>query len=672
MELYKKHRPKNLKQIVGNTELVSNLQNMIDQEEIPHAILLAGPYGCGKTTMGRIIAKEIGSFGMDYKELDTGVYRGIDTVRDLRKGMDMLPIQSKARVWLIDECFPGNTKIKTPNGEKQIKDIQIGDSIFSLIGEDTVQWVKKNKIHLERLIHLNFGSKTIITTKEHLFYTNKGWVKAESLKQHHVIHLFGHHSKEFTNGRIPLQIMWHDYKSKFSQLAKEKKKVLFQRMCKKSIQHTNEKRQKLSKKLTFKKSQKKSNSFYQKSMEEHARRNIKEIIKKTFQTFKKEQPDALRKERTENERNQKEKWNFKRLVGGTWRQWQTNRTTNQISYCFEVGNGSSYKNVSRIHPKREKEKVFKFKKLTSSLQDGCSQQEIENCNRNRWTFPQLFGKKEKGQQKNKMGFEIRLESSQAYQQGSNDQLFKSVVGDKERNTGFVEMYDLQVKKHPSYFANEIPVHNCHMLGRGGDSSKNEAQQAFLKALEDTPKHVYFILCTTNPEMLNKTIKSRCIEFKVQTLSEIEATKLIKRVCLKEKKKLDKKVVKKIAKSSEGHGRDCLQILQKVIHETDIKKQLKLAVREETEEQVQVNKLCQGLLKRDNWNNVRKILNTMKGNDPETLRRQIIGYSNAVLLNGGEDASLILGWFLYKTTYDCGFPLITQFCYNIVNEIEPPC
>jgi len=48
-----------------------------------------------------------------------------------------------------------------------------------------------------------------------------------------------------------------------------------------------------------------------------------------------------------------------------------------------------------------------------------------------------------------------------YKQGDNDQSFDGVVGDQERNQGFIELHDLEVEDAHEYFAEEVLVHNCH-------------------------------------------------------------------------------------------------------------------------------------------------------------------------------------------------------------------
>lgn len=106
------HRPKTLDEIVGNSPAVKTVKGLLSRrDKFPHAILITGPTGCGKTTIGRIIAGELGARESDYKEYDTADFRGIDTVRDIRKQVRLRPQDPKSicRVWLLDECH-GLTK----------------------------------------------------------------------------------------------------------------------------------------------------------------------------------------------------------------------------------------------------------------------------------------------------------------------------------------------------------------------------------------------------------------------------------------------------------------------------------------------------------------------------------------------------------------------------------
>ena len=71
MTLYRKYRPETLDQVVGNAQTVRVLQDMLKSEDKPQSFLLTGPTGCGKTTIGRILAREFGATGSDFKEVDS-------------------------------------------------------------------------------------------------------------------------------------------------------------------------------------------------------------------------------------------------------------------------------------------------------------------------------------------------------------------------------------------------------------------------------------------------------------------------------------------------------------------------------------------------------------------------------------------------------------------------
>lgn len=103
-ELYKKHRPKKLEEIVGQRSAVVALQKMLQKDKIPHCILLSGPSGCGKTTIARILAKSLKCSIHDFKEINCADFRGIDMVRDIRYAMMQAPLNGSSRMWVIDEC----------------------------------------------------------------------------------------------------------------------------------------------------------------------------------------------------------------------------------------------------------------------------------------------------------------------------------------------------------------------------------------------------------------------------------------------------------------------------------------------------------------------------------------------------------------------------------------
>ena len=103
-ELYKRHRPKNLNMVVGNINTVNILQDMLEKGTLPHTIMFTGPSGCGKTTLARILKTELDCHDMDFKELNCSDFRGIDTIRDIARTMNLAPTGGKCRIWLLDEA----------------------------------------------------------------------------------------------------------------------------------------------------------------------------------------------------------------------------------------------------------------------------------------------------------------------------------------------------------------------------------------------------------------------------------------------------------------------------------------------------------------------------------------------------------------------------------------
>lgn len=198
---------------------------------------------------------------------------------------------------------------------------------------------------------------------------------------------------------------------------------------------------------------------------------------------------------------------------------------------------------------------------------------------------------------------------------------------------------------------------CHMLS-------SAAAQGFLKELEDTPKNVYYFLCTTNPEKLLPTLKGRCIHYQLDVLDDEDMKSLLEYVVKKEKDELDKKVYKSIVNNAKGHPRNALNILEQVLSVSN-KKRLKIAENFEIEENESIV-LCRSLLKQEGYEAAQTILKGLKNQNPESIRRHVLGYCQSVLLGNDwkdshQKAAIILEEFS-EPTYDMGFVQIVASCY----------
>ena len=108
--LYRKYRPTNLDQVIGQEQVTKPLKNAIRQGKVSHAYLFTGPRGCGKTSVARIFAHEINGFPyevedsyVDIIEIDAASNTGVDNIRDLREKAVIAPTKGKYKVYIIDE-----------------------------------------------------------------------------------------------------------------------------------------------------------------------------------------------------------------------------------------------------------------------------------------------------------------------------------------------------------------------------------------------------------------------------------------------------------------------------------------------------------------------------------------------------------------------------------------
>ncbi|MGI8422168.1 MAG: DNA polymerase III subunit gamma/tau, partial [Gaiellaceae bacterium] len=123
--LYRKYRPQDFSEVVGQEAVVRTLRNAIGGDTVRQAYLFAGPRGTGKTSMARILAKSLNCVhgptatpdntcnacvaiangsSMDVIEMDAASQRGIDDIREIRERVVLQPVEGQYKIYILDEA----------------------------------------------------------------------------------------------------------------------------------------------------------------------------------------------------------------------------------------------------------------------------------------------------------------------------------------------------------------------------------------------------------------------------------------------------------------------------------------------------------------------------------------------------------------------------------------
>jgi DNA polymerase-3 subunit gamma/tau len=101
--LYRKYRPAQFGEVVGQSHIVNVLEEEVKKPQPSHAFLFAGSRGTGKTTIARIFAQNIGTAPEDIYEIDAASNTSVDDIRLLNEAVYTLPLISKFKVYILDE-----------------------------------------------------------------------------------------------------------------------------------------------------------------------------------------------------------------------------------------------------------------------------------------------------------------------------------------------------------------------------------------------------------------------------------------------------------------------------------------------------------------------------------------------------------------------------------------
>jgi DNA polymerase-3 subunit gamma/tau len=127
LALYRKYRPSTFADVIGQEHVTTPLSNALTSGQIHHAYLFSGPRGCGKTSSARIMARSLncekgptpnpcgvcqsckdlvanGPGSLDVIELDAATHGLVDDARDLRDKAFFAPVQSRFKIYIIDEA----------------------------------------------------------------------------------------------------------------------------------------------------------------------------------------------------------------------------------------------------------------------------------------------------------------------------------------------------------------------------------------------------------------------------------------------------------------------------------------------------------------------------------------------------------------------------------------
>ena len=508
-----KYRPKSFDDVVEQKAIKDILTDQIETGTFQHSYLFCGPAGCGKTTAARIFANDINGGKGNPIEVDAASNNGVDNVREIIDGARRKPLDSDYKVYIIDECFHKDTLVKTPLGDRRISSIKPGDSVYNMTGTATVTNVFLNHVYTNRLCCVIINGEEILTTVDHLFFTDEGWVEAHNLRRGDVVYDYNTmsclRSGVSDSGKSYSKNLFDEVQEYFDFQNRDRKKGF------RTPETADEGKQPYDE----------SGNSQENGTDSYRKRELSKLLSRSRREWALyEAPDS-----------------FEEFVG-----YGVDARVSHSNEGAQSGAPVSYELQSRPGLAR-----------------------FEAGDRGGWCRPQYEIATGARREESQISSEYRVDGVEIYERGNNDELFERYFSRGELCAETVEMYDLEVNGHPSYFAGGVLVHNCHMLSTG-------AWNAMLKLLEEPPKTTVFIMCTTDPQKIPATILSRVQRYNFSKISLDNIVKRLKYIIACEVDEIrneggpdgafsyEEAAIQYIAKLADGGMRDAITMMDKCL------------------------------------------------------------------------------------------------------------
>ncbi len=229
------------------------------------------------------------------------------------------------------------------------------------------------------------------------------------------------------------------------------------------------------------------------------------------------------------------------------------------------------------------------------------------------------------------------------------------------NTGINDMRTIiKFMEYPAIGSNPtkvIIIDEAHRISSAGTD-------ALLKPLEEPPDYVKVILCTTEVESIPTTLRRRCKEFKFKDVGFLELTELITNIAEKEKIPHDSSILKFIAKAANGSPANAVSFLEQTRY-CKSKDEVAEVLSTHVEEKDTID-LCRFIAGNNlAWKEAQKLLNDLKGKNPESIRIQVANYLVSCILGAKSEKVL----FEFARRLDCFSKPAASFSDIVLNTLE---